>query len=305
MEFCLPHHFAVFGDVHGRIALMLLISRLWEIESGQRLAGILQVGDMGAFPDHQRLDDSTARFARHDRDELGYLEFLEGVGEAPRFLDDDAAPMTLWVRGNHEDFEHLGEFEEPGPIDPFGRLLYLPDDSHVDLGPLRIAGFGGIPPSLEEPGAGRSAREEFRRAQRKAEQDPRRFTLEAASRAFRRVDDIDVLMTHAGPRCNSFAHGSLALAELATRVRPRVHLFGHHHAVVGPCSGPGAALLVGLEHLEFDRSSKDLRDGSCGLLTLEERGGAAPSFRFFSAEQDSWWPKVRRKSYRDLWPGWS
>jgi len=44
------YHFAVFGDIHGRVALMYTLAFLWENESGIKLSGILQVGDMGAFP---------------------------------------------------------------------------------------------------------------------------------------------------------------------------------------------------------------------------------------------------------------
>lgn len=291
---------------------MLTIARLWETGSGETLAGILQVGDMGAFPDHARLDKSTARFAKRDRDELGYADYVEGRPEAARFLGDPAAPEVAWCRGNHEDFDHLGAFSSPGHVDPFERLLFVPDGQVVDLRPrhdeagtkTRIAAFGGIPGKVEHRDKGRIDRALFRRAQAKAQDDPRCYTLGDAERAFRETTDVDVLLSHAGPRCGDFLDGSTALAGLCERVRPRVHLFGHHHCVVPPTEGPGGSLLVGLEHLEFERATGTLRDGSCGLLTLPE-GDGAPSFRFFDSRRDPWWTAVHPSSYRQLFPGWT
>ncbi|TGO01961.1 hypothetical protein PN36_33090, partial [Candidatus Thiomargarita nelsonii] len=63
------HHFAVFGDIHGRIALMYTLAFLWENESGIKLSGLLQVGDMGAFPNPFKLDDATQKYAQIDPDE--------------------------------------------------------------------------------------------------------------------------------------------------------------------------------------------------------------------------------------------
>jgi hypothetical protein len=85
-------HFAVFGDVHGRIALMMTIARLWEHHGARRLSGVLQVGDMGAFPDHTRLDEATARMARDDADELGFASFCTPTDEGERYLGDGAPP---------------------------------------------------------------------------------------------------------------------------------------------------------------------------------------------------------------------
>ena len=306
--------FTVFGDVHGRVALMLTVARLWERASGEALAGILQVGDMGAFPDHAQLDDSTARFSAHDRDELGYRDFVLGGPESRRYLAEVEAPQVLWCRGNHEDFDHLARYPRPSATDRHGRLIYLPDDTFIDLeargrarASTRVASLGGLPPRLEVRGKGRVQRDAFRLSQRRAAADARRFTLDAAERALAGVEAIDVLLSHAGPKCRELPFGSAALATLATRCRPRVHLFGHYHVVVGPCRGPGDTLLVGLEHLDFMPEDQSLRPGSCGLLSLPDPDDPelAPSFRFFTPERDLWWPQLRRHTYRALWPGWA
>ena len=58
---------AVFGDIHGRVRLMYELALSWQERTGRRLDGILQVGDFGAFPDPQRLDEATRKHARADQ----------------------------------------------------------------------------------------------------------------------------------------------------------------------------------------------------------------------------------------------
>jgi hypothetical protein len=284
----LIHRFAVFGDIHGRIALMLVLARAWQRHHGVMLDGILQVGDMGAYPDHGRLDRATLKHAQHDADELGYVAFLTETPDAERFLEDDATPTVAFCRGNHEDFDHLAELHEPTAVDPYGKLVFIPD-GHVltwpradDAAPLRIGAFGGAP-----PGDGN----DDRRAKRASHLGPH-FDPAAVARAFKREASLDILMTHAGPEVAAFPQGSPDLTRLAERLTPRAHLFGHHHEVVGPVATP-SGLLVGLEHLEFVRGS--LRRGSWGILEIDE----AARFSRVEVETDPWLHEVSWSTYRD------
>jgi hypothetical protein len=54
---------AVLGDLHGHIDLALSILKRWEKEHGKSLDSIIQVGDLGYFPDLERIDSATKRFA--------------------------------------------------------------------------------------------------------------------------------------------------------------------------------------------------------------------------------------------------
>ena len=47
---------AVFGDVHGALDAMYWCVRRFEEKHRVRVVGVLQVGDMGVFPDLARLD---------------------------------------------------------------------------------------------------------------------------------------------------------------------------------------------------------------------------------------------------------
>jgi hypothetical protein len=142
-------YFAVFGDIHGRISLMYTLAILWQNESGVKLEGILQVGDMGAFPDLSKLDESTKRCADKDRDELGFHDFYNDTPKSRFYLTYQNSPPTYFIRGNHEDFSYLNAFLKPSPIDKWDKIWYIPDGQTIDLfqniETVRILALGGLP----------------------------------------------------------------------------------------------------------------------------------------------------------------
>jgi hypothetical protein len=296
------YHFAVFGDIHGRIALMYTLAFLWENESGIKLSGLLQVGDMGAFPNPFKVDDATQKYAQIDPDELGFHKFCTQSEEGEFYLGRQNTPKTIFIRGNHEDFEYLGSIYRPKTVDPWQRLHFIPDGQQITLFKhskrqhITLGGFGGIPPSTELRARGKKARQKYRKAHRQVCIDPRFFSEVKAKSAFNKSEKIDILMTHAGPQCFDLQSGSIILAELAERIRPKVHLFGHHHQVIGPCQGPGNSLLVGLEHLNFNKNG-ELKEGAWGILTLSEDSA---NFTFSSPRNLPFLKTVKRETYRSL-----
>ena len=135
-----------------------------------------------------------------------------------------------------------------------------------------------------------------RKAHRQAGIDPRFFSEVKAFSAFNQSEKIDILMTHAGPQCAELQTGSIILAKLAERIRPTVHFFGHHHQVIGPCQGPGHSLLVGLEHLDFNKNG-ELKEGAWGILTLAEN---LANFVFSSPKNLPFLKTIKRETYRSL-----
>jgi hypothetical protein len=107
---------------------------------------------------------------------------------------------------------------------------------------------------------------------------------------------MDILMTHAGPYCSELLCGSKHLTQLAKRVKPTVHLFGHHHQIIQPCEGSGGSLLIGLEHLNFN-SDDQIRKRSWGILTLSKN---KPTFIFASQKNTRFLKNVQRNNYRLL-----
>jgi Icc-related predicted phosphoesterase len=293
------HYLAVFGDIHGRIALMYTLTRLWERHTARQITAILQVGDMGAFPDLRRLDQATRKYATHDPDELGFHQFYTRTPESVRYFEGAALPRTFFIRGNHDDFAYLSQFAQPTAVDPWSNLWFIPDGQTVtmDAPHLQVGGFGGIQPVAAERKRGKTARQIYRRKAKLAATEPRFFSPDEINAAFDTTGHLDILLTHAGPACAAFPDGSALLTQLAERVRPRVHCFGHHHAVVGPAEGPGQSLLIGLEHLEF-QPDHTLREGAWGILTIDDQSA---SFAFMSPAQAPWLHAIRRETYRQLW----
>jgi hypothetical protein len=144
--------FAVVGDVHGHLALLYAILACACRESGEGLDLVLQVGDLGAFPDHARLDGPTRKRAERDPEELGFAEF---AGPRPPATPLDPRPPLVFIPGNHEDFAFLGECalrvpesQAVYPVAGDGRLLALRSGEvwNFTAGSvvLRVAGISGV-----------------------------------------------------------------------------------------------------------------------------------------------------------------
>ncbi|MDQ2744002.1 MAG: hypothetical protein M3Z66_17135, partial [Chloroflexota bacterium] len=72
----------LLGDLHGRVFRALAVLDRWQRERNQTLDLIIQVGDVGVFPDPTHLDAATRRFAEEDPAELGFSKLLAAQGEA-------------------------------------------------------------------------------------------------------------------------------------------------------------------------------------------------------------------------------
>jgi predicted phosphodiesterase len=293
-------NFAVFGDIHGRIALMYTLAILWQQESGVKLDGLLQVGDFGAFPDLSKLDKATKKHAKQDTDELGFQDFYIATPESKFYLEYQQAPTTYFVRGNHEDFEYLGNFTKPSAIDPWQKIWYVPDCQTLKVDrdnlAVKIAAFGGIAPRQETLMRGKSAREQYRKAQKIGKSEPRFFREHSIDLILTDIQGTEILMTHAGPYSPDLPTGSTLLEQLAQQLQPRVHLFGHHHRVIDRQNSPNGSLSIGLEHLEFDRHGK-LKYGSWGILSISP---ASLSFYFMSPDIFPMLGTINRTNYRSL-----
>jgi len=118
---------AVFGDVHGALDAMYKCVGRFEEKHRVRVVGVLQVGDMGVFPDPARLDQATWKRAKEDTTELGAADYVLGKKKASH--------PTWFVRGNHEDFDFLMRRRNVC-IDPYNMI------HHVFVGPVKISSGG-------------------------------------------------------------------------------------------------------------------------------------------------------------------
>src|SRR4051794_36082767 len=119
--------FLVFGDLHGRVLPAYRLALAWAREHGEPVDGLLQVGDLGYFPDPTRLDKATKRHAERDPLELGVLEVTQPSPLADAVFAEPGLPRCLWfTAGNHEDFEALdglaGGSADAFVVDHYGQV---------------------------------------------------------------------------------------------------------------------------------------------------------------------------------------
>ncbi|MCH7488848.1 MAG: metallophosphoesterase [Chloroflexi bacterium] len=213
------------GDVHGRVYHMLAAVLELQGRLGTPLDLVIQVGDMGAFPDPELLDEATKRWAEKDPSELHFSYLLKSDGSLAEHLK--AARQQLkrpiqFVRGNHEDQDWLtGLRPKSGAVsaavDPFDLIHYVPDGTVLDFDGFRVGYLGGVEYGAEP--------------HTKIEPEAVDLIDEAGS--------LDLLVTHDGPYGigkGYYGHtqGSKVLTDLIERVQPRYHVGGHYHQMNGP-----------------------------------------------------------------------
>lgn len=279
-------YIAVFGDLHGHLTLAYRLVRRWERAHDRPISLILQVGDLGAFPDLTRLDKSTRRFARRDPEELGFFKYCAGTPEAAAILGADAPneqrvdAHLVFIQGNHEDFEFLGRLPDRDgdvtAVDAFGKIHFLRSGklwlTSANGFPLRIAGFGGIAP------------DEDRKKTPEAAYHRREHALELLHQR----EPVDILLTHDAPFGSLYPDaGSPEVLELIRELRPTYHFFGHAHQTGQQLQLPGTSRSFHLNEVGFADPWR-LNAGCFGILRWN--GGDEHEFTFV---RDEWLREFR------------
>jgi Calcineurin-like phosphoesterase superfamily domain len=145
----------------------------------------------------------------------------------------------FWIKGNNEDFDVIAAAVDGRPSAP--TLHYLPNGGPHLVGPWRVAALGGtfapswyhtpaaaLPPSRGRRVAGAAVK------LGKSRDDKRRHFVREEVLACKALTGIDVLLTHEAPRPfystgKRLDAGKTVINEVLTALRPRLHLFGHHH----------------------------------------------------------------------------
>jgi Icc-related predicted phosphoesterase len=154
------------------------------------------------------------------------------VADAAGAYEPFDAPL-YWIKGNNEDFNRIaaGDF-------PHG-LHYIPNGSATGIGGLRVAGLGGtFAPTMYELGPGELPHPKKGTAKATELADRRRHFVRAEVDACSRLRDVDILLTHEAPRPFRVGApggrpgndaGKTPINEVLAAMKPRLHLFGHHH----------------------------------------------------------------------------
>jgi Icc-related predicted phosphoesterase len=152
--------------------------------------------------------------------------------------DDDGryeaveAPL-YWIKGNNENFDLIASGTFPD------NLHYLPAATVVRLSGVTIAGLGGtLAPTLYETPAAGLPHPVKRTAKATSLADRRRHFVREEVDACKALRGIDLFLTHEAPRpyivagrpgSRGIDAGKTPVNEILAAMRPRLHLFGHHH----------------------------------------------------------------------------
>jgi hypothetical protein len=261
-------YYLVFGDLHGRILPAFRLACVWSREHGLPVTGLLQVGDLGFFPDPSRLDKATKRHAEKDPLELGAQQVCQPSAVADQVFGEAGVPEGLWfTAGNHEDFEALEMLASGGGrgtgtfiVDYYHRLRCIRDGQVASLpGGLRVGALWGI--DDQAPNARRKT--------------PPRGRIRARSATELACSSFDVLLTHESPRDAVFADsGSEEIDAIIHLARPAFAFFGHYGGTGRPIPGNfGSTQVFLLTGLELSRKEGCAEEGSVGALKWNGKEG--------------------------------
>ena len=173
----------------------------------------------------------------------GDLAAEDGTYPHPR------APL-YWIKGNNEDFDFVAA--QPAGAGTLPNLHYIPNGISVQAHGFVLAGLGGtlaptwyesraadLPSRSAKPrsGAGRRgpAREAVGAGRRApaTKDDKRRHFVHEEVEACKALQNVDIFLSHEAARPFPLPRvkdaGKTPINEVLSAMRPRLHLFGHHH----------------------------------------------------------------------------
>ena len=179
----------------------------------------------GALGDVHGDFDSVRRIMGRHPDVPFWLS-VGDIADAEGKYEPFPAPLHF-IKGNNEGFDALAGGQLPA------NLYYLPNGTLRTVGGVRTAGFGGtFAPSWYETAAANLPHP--RKGTQKATElaDKRRHFVREEVDACKALERLDVFMTHEAPRpyrVGRMDAGKTPVNEVLAAVKPRLHLFGHHH----------------------------------------------------------------------------
>lgn len=259
--------YLVFGDLHGRVLPAFRFASYWSRTFDTPLAGILQVGDLGYFPDLTKLDRATVRHAKDDPLELGVQDVIRPTELADTIFDEPTCPPGLWfTAGNHEDFDDLVRLSQGNanfstfPVDHYCMLNAVQNGRVVELeGGLRVAAVWGV---------------DGQETSRRTNLPDRGYISEKAIDSLLR-QEFDVLLCHDAPySAKRSGFGSKLLAMLIELSRPAFCFFGHYKGEGGPSVVNFAPSRVfHMAGFEMRGRGQTTEAGSVGVLRWQDGKG--------------------------------
>jgi hypothetical protein len=194
----------------------------------------MQIGALGDI--HGEFETVQTIMARHPD-----VPLWVSVGDVASNDGEYFQPVEplYFIKGNNEDFDVLAAAVDGQPLAP--TLHYLRNGGPHLVGPWRVAALGGTfapswyntPPTALPPSKGRRATGPSLKLG-KSRDDKRRHFVRDEVLACKALTNIDLFMTHEAPRPfypagRRIDAGKTVLNDVLAALKPRLHLFGHHH----------------------------------------------------------------------------
>jgi hypothetical protein len=194
----------------------------------------MQIGALGDI--HGEFDTVQSLMTRH-----ADVPLWIQVGDVASNDGAYFTPITPlhWIKGNNEDFDVIAAAIAGHPVAE--RLFYLPNGGPHQVGPWHVAALGGtfapswyhtpaaaLPPSRGRRVAGAAVK------LGKSRDDKRRHFVRDEVVLCKALTSIDLFLTHEAPRPfypagRRIDAGKNVLNDVLAAMKPRLHLFGHHH----------------------------------------------------------------------------
>jgi len=191
---------------------------------------------IGALGDiHGAFDAARAVVARHPGVAI-WLCVGDIAGDPSTWLAagrgyEPLGARVCWIHGNNDNFDAIAAGDLPEGLE------HIENGATVEIAGLRVAGLGGtFAPTWYETPAADLPHPKKSSAKATELADKRRHFVREDVEACKALRGIDILLTHEAPRpFRPFANnrgpdaGKAQINEVLAAMKPRLHLFGHHH----------------------------------------------------------------------------
>ncbi|MEO5896758.1 MAG: metallophosphoesterase [Vicinamibacterales bacterium] len=172
-------------------------------------------------------DFETARRIMERHSDMPFWLCVGDLATADGRYQELPAPLH-WIKGNNENFDAIAEDVLPD------NLHYIPNAQLKTIGGLRIAGLGGtFAPTMYELAAADLPHPKKASAKATELADRRRHFVREEVEACKKMKNVDVFLSHEAPRPfrvnRGIDAGKTPINEVLEAIKPRLHLFGHHH----------------------------------------------------------------------------
>jgi Icc-related predicted phosphoesterase len=172
-------------------------------------------------------DFASVRRIMRQHPEIELWLSVGDVADASGRYEPFDAPL-YWIKGNNENFDLIASGDLPAGHH------HIPNGTLHSIAGLRVAGLGGtFAPTVYEMAASELPHPKKGTPKATELADRRRHFVREEVEACRRMKDVDILLTHEAPRPFRVGRGNDAgktpINEILAAMKPRLHLFGHHH----------------------------------------------------------------------------